>query len=193
MANDNRNNQRRERILAGALAVLLGAVHLTSHAVSGAMAKYTTAGSSSDEARVALFGHSETIKFAGTWPNDIVPGATTSLSLEITNKKGDKVSEVAQSYEIEVVTSGNLPLHYELHKSDGAGKADTTVIDSFDESTNKPTYTFEVPADSTTFEAGAPRTDYYQIRVSWPGASNSADYSNRPDFVQVNINVKQID
>ena len=44
MANDNRNNQRREHILAATLAVLLGAVLLTSHAVSGAMAKYTTAG-----------------------------------------------------------------------------------------------------------------------------------------------------
>lgn len=193
MANDNRNNQHREHILAATLAVLLGAVLLTSHAVSGAMAKYTTAGSSSDEARVALFGHSEKINFAGTWPNDIVPGTTTSLSLEITNKKGEKVSEVAQSYEIEIVTSGNLPLHYELHKSDGAGKTDTTVIDSFDESTNKSTYTFKVPVDVTTFEAGTSRTDYYQIRVSWPGSINSADYSNIPDFLQVNINVKQID
>ena len=67
------------------------------------------------------------------------------------------------------------------------------MIDSFDESTNKSTYTFKVPVDVTTFEAGTSRADYYQIRVSWPGSINSADYSNIPDFLQVNINVKQID
>lgn len=193
MTNSDRNGFSRERILAATLTVLLGAVLLTSHAVSGAMAKYTTAGSSSDEARVALFGHSEKINFAGTWPNDVVPGAISSLSLAVSNAKGDKVSEVAQSYEIEVVTAGNLPLHFELHKADGSGKADTSVIDSFDESSSKSRYTFTVPAASTTFEAGASRTDYYQIRVSWPSEYNRASWSNIPDFVQVNINVKQID
>lgn len=195
MTNSDRNGFSRERILAATLTVLLGAVLLTSHAVSGAMAKYTTAGSSSDEARVALFGHSETITFMSTWPGTtgFVPGATSSATLTVTNAKNGQVSEVAQSYEIEIVTSGNLPLHYELVRKAGNGKVDDTPIGSFDESSNNASHTFEITDGSATFEPGVSREDKYQILVSWPGTKKEASYSNRPDFVQVNINVKQID
>lgn len=198
MTNASRQSLRRERILAATLTVLLGTVLLTSHAVSGAMAKCTTAGNSSDEARVALFGHSEAINFGGTWPGStgFVPGASSSVGLYISNFKDGKVSEVTQTYEIEVVTAGNLPLRYELHKKDGNGKVDTTVIDSFNESSNSTSHTFKI-TDSTTFEAGVRTEARYQILAIWDSAQdsaqNSAAYAGRPDFAQVNINVKQID
>ena len=188
MTNTSRQAPRRERILAATLTVLLGAVLLTSHAVSGAMAKYTTAAAGSDAARVALFGHSEKITPATTWPDDLVPGATTSFGLYVSNAKDGQVSEVAQSYEIEVVTAGNLPLHYELVRADG------TSVGYFDESSNSATHTF---SDSKmTFspeEDGKGREDKYTIKVSWPSAQNGAKYSGIPDFLQVNINVKQVD
>lgn len=192
MANDSRNNQRRERLLAGALAVLLGAVLLTSHAVSGAMAKYTTAGSSSDEARVALFGHSESIDFTQTFRTSLVQGATTSFGLTVSNANNGQVSEVAQSYEVQIVTAGNLPLHYQLILKDGNGKSDDKVIGEFDEKTSA-FHTFTVTDDSMTFQPGVSRTDKYQVKVTWPGPEIEAKWSNIPDFLQVNINVKQID
>lgn len=194
MTNASKQALRRERILAATLTVLLGAVLVTSHAVSGAMAKYTTAATSSDEARVALFGHDEAINFGGTWPGStgFVPGASSSVGLYISNFKDDEVSEVTQTYEIQVVTSGNLPLRYELHKKDGDGKVDTTVIDSFTESSSTTSHTFKITG-STTFEAGVRSEAKYQILAIWDAAQNSASYSGRPDFAQVNINVKQID
>lgn len=192
MANDNRNNQRREHILAATLAVLLGAVLLTSHAVSGAMAKYTTAGSSSDEARVALFGHSESITF-GTFHTSLVNGASSSFNLTVSNKsQNGQISEVAQSYDIEIVTAGNLPLTYRLVKKVGVGKPTDTVIGSFNASATEKSHVFTVADDSMTFQPGASREDTYQIQVSWYG-DDSAKWSNIPDFLQVNINVKQID
>lgn len=192
MANDNRNNQRREHILVATLAVLLGAVLLTSHAVSGAMAKYTTAGSSSDEARVALFGHSEKITF-GTFHTSLVKGASSSFNLTVSNKsQNGQISEVAQSYDIEIVTAGNLPLTYRLVKKAGVGKPTDTVIGSFNASATEKSHVFTVADDSMTFQPGASREDTYQIQVSWYG-DDAAKWSNIPDFLQVNINVKQID
>lgn len=192
MANDNRNNQRREHILAATLAVLLGAVLLTSHAVSGAMAKYTTAGSSSDEARVALFGHSESITF-GTFRTSLVKGASSSFNLTVSNKsQSGQVSEVAQSYDIEIVTAGNLPLTYKLVEKAGIGKPTDTTIGSFNASTSEKSHVFTVTDGSMTFQPGLSREDTYQIKVSWYG-DDAAKWSNIPDFLQVNINVKQID
>ena len=191
MANDNRNNQRREHILAAALAVLLGAVLLTSHAVSGAMAKYTTAGSSSDEARVALFGHSESITF-GTFRTSLVSGASSSFNLTVSNANNGQVSEVAQSYDIEIVTAGNLPLTYKLVEKAGIGKPTDTTIGSFNASTSEKSHIFTVTDGSMTFQPGVSREDTYQIQLSWYG-DDAAKWSNIPDFLQVNINVKQID
>lgn len=153
MANDNRNNQRREHILAATLAVLLGAVLLTSHAVSGAMAKYTTAGSSSDEARVALFGHSESITF-GTFRTSLVSGASSSFNLTVSNANNGQVSEVAQSYDIEIVTAGNLPLTYKLVEKAGIGKPTDTTIGSFNASTSEKSHIFTVTDGSMTFQPG---------------------------------------
>ena len=191
MANDNRNNQRREHILAATLAVLLGAVLLTSHAVSGAMAKYTTAGSSSDEARVALFGHSESITF-GTFRTSLVSGASSSFNLAVSNANNGQVSEVAQSYDIEIVTAGNLPLTYKLVEKAGIGKPTDTTIGSFNASTSEKSHVFTVTDGSMTFQPGVSREDTYQIQLSWYG-DDAAKWSNIPDFLQVNINVKQID
>lgn len=191
MANDNRNNQRREHILAATLAVLLGAVLLTSHAVSGAMAKYTTAGSSSDEARVALFGHSESITF-GTFRTSLVSGASSSFNLTVSNANNGQVSEVAQSYDIEIVTAGNLPLTYKLVEKAGIGKPTDTTIGSFNASTSEKSRIFTVTDGSMTFQLGVSREDTYQIQLSWYG-DDAAKWSNIPDFLQVNINVKQID
>lgn len=191
MANDNRNNQRREHILAATLAVLLGAVLLTSHAVSGAMAKYTTAGSSSDEARVALFGHSESITF-GTFRTSLVSGASSSFNLTVSNANNGQVSEVAQSYDIEIVTAGNLPLTYKLVEKAGIGKPTDTTIGSFNASTSEKSHIFTVTDGSMTFQPGVSREDTYQIQLSWYG-DDAAKWSNIPDFLQVNINVKQID
>ena len=192
MTNSDRNGISRERILAATLTVLLGAVLLTSHAVSGAMAKYITAGSSSDEARVALFGHSESITF-GTFRTSLVYGASSSFSLTVSNKsQSGQVSEVAQSYDIEIVTAGNLPLTYRLVKKAGVGKPTNTTIGSFNASTSEKSHVFTVTDDSMTFQPGVSREDTYQIQVSWYG-DDGANWSNIPDFLQVNINVKQID
>lgn len=192
MTNSDRNGFSRERILAATLTVLLGAVLLTSHAVSGAMARYTTAGSSSDEARVALFGHDEKITFE-TFRTSLVNGASSSFSLTVSNKsQNGQISEVAQSYDIEIVTAGNLPLTYRLVKKAGVGKPTDTVIGSFNTSATEKSHVFTVADDSMTFQPGASREDTYQIQVSCYG-DDSAKWSNIPDFLQVNINVKQID
>lgn len=190
MTNSDRKGISRERILAATLTVLLGAVLLTSHAVSGAMARYTTAGSSSDEARVALFGHSESINISTTYPTSWVKGANSTFKLTVTNKSvSGQVSEVAQSYDIELVTAGNLPITYELIKKDGIGKPLDTSIGSF-KASNEKSHVFT--DSSMTFKPGVEESHVYEVKVNWYD-DDSAKWSNIPDFLQVNINVKQID
>ena len=186
-ANVGNNPRKTESILAVAAVVLLAAVLLTSHAVGGVLARYATASDSADEARVALFGHSESVTFDG-WSSSLVPGGTQTLALSVSNARGSQASEVSQAYDIELVTSGNLPLTYTVTRaSDGA------VIGTFTESSSATNQTFSVADGSMSFQAEDARTDEYTVTASWPAGSNKAALANIPDFLQVNINVHQID
>ena len=176
--------KRTENILAATLVVLLGAVLLTSHAVSGVMARYTTAGASHDEARVALFGHNESIDF-GTWSSTLKPGSSGEVTLTVSNKRNGKVSEVAQSYGIQVVTSGNLPLRYTLKDVSG------NTVGTFDEGTSATSQTFST--SDMTFEPATAGEHTYTLVYSWPGGQNGSKLADIPDFLQVNVNVTQID
>ena len=183
MAQSNKTKQR-ENILAATFVVLLGAVLLTSHAVSGAMARYTTAGASKDEARVALFGHSETVTF-DDWSDSLKPGSNGSVTLEVSNKRGDNVSEVTQSYSIQIVTAGNLPVTYTLKDESGA------TVGMLSETSSAVSETFST--QGMVFKPGVADERKYTLEYSWPAGQNNKDLANIPDFLQVNINVTQID
>lgn len=175
--------QRGERVLAAALAVLLLAVLLTSHAVGGVMARYTASGASADEARVALFAHDETIDLSNV-ATSLVPGSSYDVALSVSNANSSKVSEVAQRYSIEVETSGNLPITYTLLR-DGA------TVGTFSESSATHAETFQT--DNMAFAAGVSAMHNYTLRVAWDASANGSRYADISDFLQVNINVTQID
>lgn len=183
MAECNRM-RRTESTLAVTLAVLLAAVLLTFHAVGGAMARYTTAGAGNDGARVALFGHNETITF-DNWSSTLKPGSSGSVKLNVSNNRNGKVSEVAQSYSIQIVTSGNLPLSYTL--KDASGK----TVGTFNEGSSATSETFS--SSDMVFEAAVSGAHTYTLEYSWPAGKNDPKLANIPDFLQVNINVTQID
>lgn len=66
---------------------------------------------------MAVFGHDETIDVPSEWTSELVPGSTASYHVTLTNKNEDgKVSETDQTYELEVITAGNLPFEYTLKK-----------------------------------------------------------------------------
>ena len=180
LANDA---MRRERILACAVAALLLVVLLTSHAVSGVFAKYSTAASASDTARVALFGHSESIDLSN-WVANLKPGDSREIALRVSNaNSGGETSEVAQAYDIEVETAGNLPLAYTLMR-------DGVPIGSFGE---KSSAAHAFASDAMAFAPGNPETHTYALVVNWPAEENSVKYADVPDYAQVRINVRQVD
>ena len=180
LANDA---MRRERILACVVAVLLLAVLLTSHVVSGVFAKYSTAASASDTARVTLFGRSESIDLSN-WVANLKPGDSREIALQVSNAdSGGGISEVAQEYDIEVETAGNLPLTYTLMRNG-------VSIGSFGE---KSSAVHAFASSNMVFAPGNPETHAYTLVANWPAEENGAKYADVPDYAQVRINVRQID
>ena len=184
--NDSTKYQRRERVLAGALGGLLLATLLSSHAVSGVLARYTTAASATDTARVALFGHDEKIDL-GDWAADLTPGTTKTITLSVSNSGSNGISEVAEAYSIQIETAGNLPLTYTLANKTG------DTVGTFTESAAEPAHTFQTADMQFPAGGGTAYAHDYTLTVSWPADAKASRLADIPDYVQANINVTQID
>lgn len=165
---------------AGVLCLLL-AVLLT---MPGLYARYTSGSGTGDAARAAIFGHSETITLPTEWTSILVPGESGTYTLTVSNANEEKVSEVAQKYNLEVLTAGNLPLEFQLTK-------DGTVIGSFAESQTDAGYTFQ--NGDMHFEPGTKEEHIYQLTVSWPQEKKDAALAEIPDFIEIHINAEQAD
>ena len=173
-----------------AAAVLLCLTVVSACGVSGLFARYSTSTSGEDSAQVALFGSSAQVTLDSGLAGRLSPGATAKYTLWVANRRPDStddagVSEVAQGYNVEIVTSGNLPLEFELKAEDGS------EIGTFIESESKVSETFST--DKMKFEAGVYALHKYTLAVTWPSDKNSAAWAAVPDYIDVKINVAQID
>ncbi len=176
--------KKRKRIYIAVIIICL--IWIASEQTPGLYARFKTGSKNADGAKVAVFGHDETIDVPAEWTSDLVPGSTGTYSITLTNKNEDgKISETAQTYDLEVVTAGNLPFEYTLKNADGSETG------HFSETENSKSHVFS--AAGMSFPANQEETHTYTLEVSWPADKNSADLAGIPDFIQVNINVRQND
>lgn len=167
-----------------ALGILLCFTLASAWLVSHMYARYATGETGSDEARIAIFGNSESITMTD-FPKNWKPGMSREYKIIISNQKNGRISEVAQEYDIEIETQGNLPLEYELKKDDN------TMVGKFSESSNEASHTFK--NNDMEFQASQDREDTYQLVITWPEEKNEESFMGIPDTVRININVNQID
>ena len=165
-------------------AVLLCLTVLSVWGTSGLYARYSTATSGSDGARVALWGSSESIQLdSQQLPKQ--PGQSCTYTLTVSNQRSNgEISEVTQKYHIEVVTAGNLPLDFTL-------QMDGNEIGKFTETANNKVWT--VSKNDMVFQAGVAGNCSYTLTVTWPADQVSAALANVPDYIQVNVCSEQVD
>lgn len=184
----NRSRQK-ERWIIYILAVLLCLVLASFWLMSNIYARYTSEASGSDQARVAVFGHSQSITLSN---EDVMkalkPGADFTYTLRVANYDATRTSEVALQYSMEIVTAGNLPLTYTLYRQEGQNEQ---MIGSFTESSDKKTE--KITNDDMRFTAGTNAESSYVLKVQWPADKNGEIYAGIPDEITVNIHVDQID
>ena len=168
-----------------ALAVLLCLTLASMWLMSHMYARYATGATASDSARIAIFGHNESIN-VDSFPSNWKPGTQYTFKITVSDQKNKEISEVSQKYNIEdLVTQGNLPLTYTLKDSE-----DNHQIGQFTESSN-PKYTFT--NQNMTFQAGQNQEHSYELLVEWPENETDSNFAEIPDTLKININVEQID
>lgn len=166
-----------------ALAVLLCLTLASMCLMSHMYARYATGATGSDSARIAIFGHNESIN-VDSFPSNWKPGTKYAFNITVSDQKNKETSEVSQKYNIEVVTQGNLPLTYTLKDSAG------NQIGQFMESSN-PKQTFT--NSNMKFQAGQSQEHNYELQVEWPENEKDSGFAEIPDTLKINVNVEQID
>lgn len=173
-----KGKQRRKVRLLRYLALL---ALVTSLGVSGTLAKYSSSFSGVVGMRVAAFAGGGVMTFDDAMDN-MRPGDSRTLSFEVTNVTAGQICEVGLDYEIQVETTGNLPLTFSL-----SGEQREPGTDS-----NLAVFSAErLTAPGGFLPAGASRTHGYTLTVTWDAAQSGEAYSYEIDMVTVKVTATQ--
>lgn len=181
------------------LMLLLLAAVITSLFANGTMAKYSSSFTGSGVVNVAAFaGGADTASF-NVAVSGLSPGGTSTVKFAVQNYEGDKNCEVAMTYEVQVETTGNLPLSFTLSSNAGdAGPYNQPVGQLTAADTEKLKYTAtggKLPVAVGEESGGQGQKRHaYELAVTWPAdAAHDWDYSNEIDMITVTVTATQVD
>lgn len=209
MKNNNNNNNHKKRKLrldiAGFLRLTLSLPHmirlpsltLPLMALLSIMlllvalptdiyAKYILLAVEDSHMKVAGFEHKVSICPEGELPEMWAPGSQAIYSILVSNQSTNGIS---QTYSIEVVTAGTLPLRCTLlEESEWEGS--WKEIASFQESPQEKTHIFQT--DEMLLPEGCPTEHKYRLMVSWEDDCQWEPVDTE-DFIRINVNMEQKD
>ena len=112
------------------------------------------------------------------------PGDSKTIDIWVQNWKNNggaaMVSGYDQSFNLELETTGNLPLAFVLYE-EGQGAINFTRVDSYHYRSN-----------SLTFSADDPETREFVLTASWPGELKAERYRHEIDYLVLKISAVQM-
>lgn len=172
--------------LTPSLMVLLLFMLLLMALPTDIYAKYILLAVEDSNMKVAGFEHKVSICPEGELPETWAPGSQAIYSILVSNQSTNGIS---QTYSIEVVTAGTLPLRCTLlEESEWEGS--WKEIASFQESPQEKTHVFQT--DKMLLPEGCATEHEYRLMVSWENACQWEPMDTE-DFIRINVNMEQKD
>ena len=152
-------------------------------------AKYILLAVEDSHMKVAGFEHRVSICPEGELPETWAPGSQAIYSILVSNQSTNGISQTRQTYSIEVVTAGALPLRCTLlEESEWEGS--WKEIASFQESLQEKTHIFQT--DEMLLLEGCPTEHKYRLMVSWEDDCQW-EHMDIEDYIRINVNMEQKD
>ncbi len=163
------------------------AVLVTSLAVSGTMARYSSRFGAQVSMQVAAFAGGGEVNFDVALEG-MAPGDTRTVQFKVRNYEGEQGCDAQMAYEIQVETTGNLPLTFSLLGEDpGDSSANSALVGALDSSLKA------VGGKLPVTSLEGKREHSYQLSVYWPSGETDVDYSHEIDMVSVTVAAIQTD
>lgn len=167
-------------------------------------AKYILLAVEDSHMKVAGFEHQVSICPEGELPELWKPGSQAVYSILISNQSANGISQTGQTYSIEVITAGALPLRYTLFE-ESEWEGNWNELAAFTESPQENVHIFQT--DEMQLPGEIPTEHAYKLVVSWeenhtpePACSETMETANHEienesadteDFIRINVNLEQ--
>ena len=106
----------------------------------------------------------------------------------VSNFDGNKRTETAIDYTIELKTTTNLPLEYAIHKQNSNTNLITSTTTAAD---SDGTYFQTIIATGDSLGFTTDETHTYELEISFPERYNSAQYENIVEYIRLTVNSTQ--
>lgn len=154
---------------------------------STTLARFVTEIGVGSQVLVAAFASGTTLNLELGTQEAMSPGETRTVSFTVTNQDAGTVSEVPLNYQLQIETTGNLPLQFGLsgEKTDEKD-TESRLVGALDEETLCAT-------GGTLPSAGGfgACSHSYTLTISWPEEQNTDEYSYEIDRLSVKISTEQ--
>ena len=163
------------------------------------LSRFNSSGSGNDSATVAsIVTEQKEIKLKIS-NESLKPGKVVEYKFGITNTKTENddiyISEVSQSYDIMLETTGNLPLKYQLIKDVDASGTNGTLAEGATEEkaitdANKKV---QINTESGILPHSVEEEHYYILKVTWPSDKTHHKYATEIDAITIEFVAEQKD
>lgn len=154
---------------------------------------YESEANSDADADVAYFVLNDEYQSQVIKLDSMNPGDSQNFVFNISNYVLDDdseevVSEVDMEYTLKIRTTTNLPLEYELTRSQSAGEEETFELVTDDDGT----YFKKLLEETGTFSCDQGYTNTYTLTITFPANENDIKYQDLIECIEVSVDSRQI-
>lgn len=177
---------------------LLLAVLATTLATTGTLARYQSEFSAASSMTIAGFAGGGSMNFdLDEELANMYPGDTRTIYFTVRNYDGEMYCDVAMDYEIELETTGSLPLTFTLRGTKDKEDAENNALAG----------NFGDPAEGETLGKrylaaggrlpvaggiGGKRQHEYELQVTWPKEENNIAFEHEIDEITLTVTATQV-
>ena len=159
------------------------------------LARYTSAGVSDTDVKIAFYTFKDTYQEGNIFLDNLYPTpdeAPFEYIFTVSNSDGTNVAETSMEYEIQLETTTNLPLDFEIEKKTGNGDFNklvegTDINSKLTLDSTGVNYIKRINILNGNFNYNEEEIDTYKINVRFP-----LKYVDQPEFEDLIENIKVI-
>ena len=154
------------------------------------LSRFKTEASGTATIDIAFFVANDEYTHQDITLTEMIPGDTYSYTFSVSNFKDEDRTEVNLEYYIEIITTTNLPLEYELYMTNG-GSNQNIVSSSEVIQDDDGTYFRKLLTLPRNFTFETNTTDTYMITVKFPIEHKMAKYQDTVENIEINVHASQ--
>lgn len=175
------------------LLICMAIVLILYKIIFGSFSLYESEASSDANLDVAYFTLDDEYETQVISLGDMLPGEIRNCTFHISNYTLDdlgeeEVSETDMEYTLKIRTTTNLPLEYELTRSNSTGGSTTIETITDDDGT----YFKKILDETGTFNCDQGYTNTYNLKITFPSSCDNIKYQNVIECIEISVEARQL-